>query len=334
MPNAVPIVSTEYGDIEGFYYETSKDFKSDVFLGIPYAQPPINELRYEKPLPPLPWTSTLKAKEYGHQSATFKNMPVPDASEDSLTLNIMKPHQPPPPSSDPNGYPVMAFIHGGAFIAGSAANQNYADIVDRLVCHGIIVVTINYRLGPFGFFSTGDSDAPGNYGLWDQIEALKFIQKVIPAFNGNSKNVTIFGASAGAASVSWLTLAPAAKDFFSRAITMGGSAFASWAHSEEVVQHSMALANAAGCLSNAKKDSIKKCLKQKTTKEIIEAASSFIKAECRGDNINFGYFNPRFDNEIIAGTTMAEAVKNAPKKANFLGICSQEYISFVPQTFV
>uniref|UniRef100_A0A914PWF9 Carboxylesterase type B domain-containing protein n=1 Tax=Panagrolaimus davidi TaxID=227884 RepID=A0A914PWF9_9BILA len=318
-----PIVSTEYGQIEGFKYKTEKGFKSEIFLGIPFAEPPVGNLRYEKPLPPSPWTSILKAKEYGHQSITYKNQPVPDASENSLTLNIMKPLL---PSDDPFGYPVMVFIHGGAFIAGSSANHSYTEIVDRLVSQNVIVATVNYRLGPFGFFSTGDSNAPGNYGLWDQIEALKFIRKVISCFNGNPKNITIFGASAGGASVSWLTLCPEAKDLFCRAITMGGSAFASWAHEEEdLLQHSKLLAKAAGC-SDSK--NIKECMKQKSAKEILAAASTFIKSEVRGDSVNFGYFYPRFDGEFVNGNTMEEAVKNAPKKANFLGICSQEYSSF------
>jgi carboxylesterase type B len=249
--------------------------------------------------------------------------PKNSSSEDCLTLNIMKPAS---PSSDPAGYPVMFFIHGGAFIVGSSADMTHTEISDRLVSRGVIVVTINYRLGPFGFFT--DSEAPGNYGLWDQVEALKFNAKIISSFNGNPKNVTIFGASAGAASVSWLTLSPATKGLFARAITMGGSAFCPWAHFEDdVLEFSKKLAKALNCSGTSSKE-VKECLKGKTTKEIEEATSTFVKGAVRGDGVNFCYFCPRLDNDFVKGSTMSEVVKNAPKTVNFLGMCSQEYIAF------
>uniref|UniRef100_A0A914R0N2 Carboxylesterase type B domain-containing protein n=1 Tax=Panagrolaimus davidi TaxID=227884 RepID=A0A914R0N2_9BILA len=319
-----PIVSTEYGKIEGLIYTSSKGFRTEVFLGIPFAQPPINELRFEKPIPPTPWKTPLKAKTIGSPCSTYtaSSMFGP-TSEDCLTLNILKPET---PSNDPNGYPVMVSIHGGAFIFGSAEFFPYTKAIETLVSQGIIVVTINYRLGPFGFFTTGDSNAPGNYGLWDQVEALKFIQKVIHDFNGNPKEVTIFGVSAGGASCSWLSLSPTTKDLFNRAIIMSGSASAPWASAEDdLVESSSKLIAAANCSQNS---NIKECLKGKSTAEIQAATSSFIDHGLRGDSINFGYFYPRFDMDFVKASNMKEAIKKAPKKANLQGVCSQEHNTF------
>uniref|UniRef100_A0AC34GYF0 Carboxylic ester hydrolase n=1 Tax=Panagrolaimus sp. ES5 TaxID=591445 RepID=A0AC34GYF0_9BILA len=319
---ASPIVTTEYGTIEGINYETSSGYKSEMFLGIPFAQPPINELRFEKPLPPIPWTTPLQAKALGVQCATYPDTLAPNGKEDCLTLNIIKPAE---PSEDPEGYAVMVWIHGGAFVIGSAVDIDHEETAERMVSHGIIFVSINYRLGPFGFFSTGTSDAPGNYGLWDQVEALKFIQKVIAAFGGNPKVVTIFGGSAGGASVSWLSLNPATKDLFARAIPMSGSALAPWASGEDVVETSEKLILATGCQESSNK---KECLKAKSMDEIKEATAKFAKDILKSDNINFANFHPRIDGEFFQGLTVEEAIQKAPKKDHFMGICSQEYSVF------
>uniref|UniRef100_A0A914PUA6 Carboxylic ester hydrolase n=1 Tax=Panagrolaimus davidi TaxID=227884 RepID=A0A914PUA6_9BILA len=320
--NVNPIVTTEYGKIEGINYETPNGFKTEMFLGIPFAKPPINELRFEKPLPPTPWTSTLHAKSLKSRCATYPDIMTSDGSEDCLTLNIIKPAA---PSDDPSGYSVMVWIHGGAFVVGSAVDYNHTETAERMVSHEIIFISINYRLGPFGFFTTGTSEAPGNYGLWDQIEALKFIQKIIRDFGGNPKNVTIFGESAGGASVSWLTLNPETKDLFSRAIPMSGSALAPWAHTNEVVETSLKLIEAAGCqnLSN-----VKECLKSKSTDEIKVATSKFAKTVLKADGVNLANFHPRIDGDFFHGFCIDEAIQNAPKRDHFIGICSQEHIIF------
>uniref|UniRef100_A0AC35F7B4 Carboxylic ester hydrolase n=1 Tax=Panagrolaimus sp. PS1159 TaxID=55785 RepID=A0AC35F7B4_9BILA len=279
--NVNPIVTTKYGKIEGINYETPNGFKTEMFLGIPFAKPPINELRFEKPLPPTPWTSILHAKSLKSRCATYPDIMAPYGSEDCLTLNIIKPAA---PSDDPSGYSVMVWIHGGAFVV-----------------------------------------ALGNYGLWDQIEALKFIQKIIKDFGGNPKSVTIFGESAGGASVSWLTLNSEAKVLFSRAIPMSGSALAPWAHTDEVVETSLKLIEAAGCqnLSN-----VKECLKSKSTDEIKVATSKFAKTVLKADGVNLANFHPRIDGAFFHGFSIEEAIQKAPKRDHFFGICSQEHIIF------
>ena len=264
----------------------------------------------------------MKAKALGFQCATFPDLLAPQGIEDCLTLNIIKPRA---PSEDSKGYPVMFWIHGGAFLIGSASDYNHTVAANRLVSKGIIFVSINYRLGPFGFFSTGNSDAPGNYGLWDQVEALKFLQRIIVPFGGNPKAVTIFGESAGGASVSWLTLSSETDDLFARAIPMSGSALAIWAHTDDVLESSARLVDAVGC--GAASD-LKKCLKSKTTAEIKVATSTFAKYIFKHDNVNLAYFHPRLDGEFLHGNTLDEAIKNAPKRETFMGICSQEHVTF------
>jgi carboxylesterase type B len=273
-----------------------------------------------KPIPPTPWTSPLSAKLLGFTCATYPDFLYPDAKEDCLTLNLIKPAK---PSSNPTGYPVMVFIHGGAFSIGSSADMNHTEIAERMVTKGIIFISINYRLGPFGFFSTGNSDAPGNYGLWDQIQDLKFIQKIIGNFGGNSKAITIFGESAGGASVSWLTLTPEAKDLFARAILMSGSALAPYAHTDQVVATSEKLIETSGCKGSA---NIKKCLKQKSMTEIKEATAKFGKYMAKADLVNTLHFHPRTDKELLHGLSVEEAIKNADKKEHLIGICSLEFV--------
>uniref|UniRef100_A0A914P5N3 Carboxylic ester hydrolase n=1 Tax=Panagrolaimus davidi TaxID=227884 RepID=A0A914P5N3_9BILA len=274
---------------------------------------------YTKPLPPDPWTTPLQAKSLKPQCATYPDMLAPNGIEDCLTLNIIRPAA---PSDNSVGYSVMVWIHGGAFVIGSASDYNCSETAERMVSKGIIFVSINYRLGPFGFFSTGDLDAPGNYGLWDQVQALKFIQKIIGAFGGNSKSVTIFGESAGGGSVSWLTLTPEAKDLFARAIPMSGSALAPWAHTDDVISTSKQLIEETGCEESK---NVKKCLKSKSMEEIKKATAKFARFVLKSDGVNLAAWHPRIDGEFLHGLTVEQAIVKAPKKDHFMGICGLEH---------
>uniref|UniRef100_A0AC35F4U4 Carboxylesterase type B domain-containing protein n=1 Tax=Panagrolaimus sp. PS1159 TaxID=55785 RepID=A0AC35F4U4_9BILA len=218
--NSNAIISTIYGKIEGFHHTTPSGFKTEIFLGIPYAAPPVRSLKFEKPLPPTPWTSTLQAKAFGPACATLPKFSPPTASEDCLFMNIIKPAT---PSPNTNGYPIMLWIHGGGFLVGSSENYPFEETAERIVKNGVIFISIIFRQGAFGFFSDVDSDAAGNNGLWDQIQALKFIQKNAKGFDGNPKNVTLFGQSSGAIAVSLLSLSPKTENLFQRTILMSGS---------------------------------------------------------------------------------------------------------------
>jgi para-nitrobenzyl esterase len=224
-------VVTESGAISGV-----RESGLSVYKGIPFATPPLGDLRWRPPVPVAPWTATRKADAFAPACMqTGVSMPgetPPAVSEDCLYLNIWSPANAetelktktvPPP------LPVLVWIYGGGYINGSAAMPLYWG--DRLAQKGVVVVTIAYRLGPLGFLAhpelTRESPhhSSGNYGLMDQIAALEWIQRNIAAFGGDPKNVTIAGQSSGSISVSILMASPRAKGLFQRAIGESGGLF-------------------------------------------------------------------------------------------------------------
>jgi para-nitrobenzyl esterase len=191
------------------------------FLGIPYASAPAGPLRFRPPVPPRPWTDALDARAYGPTAPQARaEGPVarllPEVlipGDDYLNLNVW--------TADPDGArPVMVFIHGGSFSGGSGAISTYNG--SRFARHGVVLVTINYRLGADGFGWFGDGTP--NLGLLDQVAALAWVRDNIAAFGGDPANVTIFGESAGAMSVCTLIAMPAATGLFRRAIAQSGAA--------------------------------------------------------------------------------------------------------------
>jgi len=199
------------------------------FLGIPYAAPPVGNLRWKPPAAAASWTGVRKATEFGNHCMQGKvygdmNFRDPGGSEDCLFLNVWVP-------TKPSGakLPVMVWIYGGGFAAGSTseARQDGAHLAQQ----GVIVVSMNYRLGVFGFFvhpelaKESGHNAAGNYGLLDQTAALRWVHENIAAFGGDPGNVTIFGESAGSFSVSAQMASPLAKGLFQKAIGESGGAF-------------------------------------------------------------------------------------------------------------
>ena len=215
-----PIVRTEQGFVEGIH-----DGDVNIFRGIPYAAPPVGPLRWRPPQPASPWQGKLNASRFGaacpqasvHKAAWAQ---VGNKSEDCLFLNIWRP-------AKPGKYPVMLFLHGGGFTYGSSGVSLYDGT--KLANHGVIVVTANYRLGLLGFFAhpaltrERGGDASGNYGIMDQIAALRWIRGNIAAFGGDPDNVTLFGESAGAISVQLLMGSSEAAGLFHRAISQSGA---------------------------------------------------------------------------------------------------------------
>ena len=217
------IVQTKTGKIEG----SRRANGGAEFLGIPYAQPPVGNLRWREPAPLQPWSDTRKATKFGAPCAQpvlgdWNRHDSETSSEDCLFLNVITPSW---PASD--RLPVMFWIHGGANAGGTASSQLYKD--GTLVSHGVILVTINYRLNIFGFLShpelTRESSyhASGNYALMDQIAGLRWVRDNIAQFGGDPNNVTVFGQSAGAQDTSLLMTSPLAKGLFHRAIIQSGS---------------------------------------------------------------------------------------------------------------
>ncbi|ELU17172.1 hypothetical protein CAPTEDRAFT_141788 [Capitella teleta] len=194
------------------------------FKGIPYAQPPTGNRRLRPPEPLKLWQGQRDASKYGpicHQNTdAMKNIPhkavIPDEqSEDCLQLNVWT------PSLDPSANKaVMVWIHGGGFAGGWSSMY---EGVALAAYEDVVFVSINYRCGLLGFLSTGDEVIPGNYGLLDQMEALRWISKYIRKFGGNPDNVTILGQSAGGISCAMLLVSEAAQGLFHRAICQSGT---------------------------------------------------------------------------------------------------------------
>ncbi|MGH8295786.1 MAG: carboxylesterase/lipase family protein, partial [Steroidobacteraceae bacterium] len=218
-----PRVQTRDGSIEGIAQNGV-----DIFRGIPFAAPPLGERRWRAPQPVKPWGGILLAKHYRAACMQMEmyppGSPAEPVSENCLYLNIWKPM-----TASPTPLPVMVWIYGGGLTNGSAAVPLYAG--DQLARRGVIVVTANYRLGVFGFLALPALSAQskhhssGNYGLLDQIAALKWVRRNIAAFGGDPDNVTVFGQSSGSISISALTASPLAKGLFQKAIGESGALF-------------------------------------------------------------------------------------------------------------
>jgi para-nitrobenzyl esterase len=219
---------TADGVLEGV---VSADGKVRTFKGIPYAAPPVGPLRWKPPQPVQPWTGVRRAVEYpprSMQGRIYSDMVFHDEgpSEDCLYLNLWM------PADNPQAkLPVMVWIHGGGFIAGSSSEPRQD--AGNLSKKGVMVVSLNYRLGVFGFFAHPElatesgHGASGNYGLLDQVAALEWVKRNIATFGGDPDNVTLFGESAGSLSVSALMASPLAQGLFHRAIGESGAFFGS-----------------------------------------------------------------------------------------------------------
>jgi para-nitrobenzyl esterase len=218
--------STEQGVVHG---KTIDDGKVKAFLGLPYAAPPVGDLRWKAPMPPTAWKGVRDATQFDHRCEQW---PIwadylfldPGPSEDCLYLNVYAPAD----ATAASKLPVMFWIHGGGYTAGAGSEPRYTN--SALVPRGVVLVTINYRLGAFGFLAAkelaaeGDGHA-GNYGLMDMVAALRWVKQNIGSFGGDPGNVTIFGESAGSFAVSTLLAVPDARGLFHKAIGESGAAF-------------------------------------------------------------------------------------------------------------
>ncbi|XP_044750331.1 uncharacterized protein LOC123310753 [Coccinella septempunctata] len=224
-----PTTITTNGRVVGINMLSRKGRTFSAYRGIPYAKPPVGPLRFKEPREPEKWNHTLFATEDAPKCAQknylFGNQMV-EGSEDCLYINVYTPvldlHK-----SPKKLLPVMVFIHWGGFFTGTARSDYLGP--EYLMDKDVVLVTFNYRLGVLGFFSTYDDASPGNFGLKDQNLALRWVKKNIKHFGGSSRKVTLFGQSAGGASVHYHMLSKSSRNLFQRAISESGTALALWA---------------------------------------------------------------------------------------------------------
>ena len=229
IPPHAPVVQTKSGAVRGKVEALPHGKSVYEYLGIPFAEPPIGKLRFAAPVAVKRWLDVRDAVEYGAKcpqtplgsfgALNFTSAPEP-MREDCLFLNVFV-----PVTSDKSKLAVMVFIHGGAFTIGSSSEYPSGILAGF---NDVIVVTVNYRLGILGFFNIPGSEMKGNYGMLDQVLALKWVQQNIGEFGGDPEKVTIFGESAGGISVSLHLISPLSQGLFQRAIIESGPPSLAW----------------------------------------------------------------------------------------------------------
>lgn len=271
-----PVAQTKKGMLWGTIEESRGGQRILAFRGIRHVQAPVGVLRWKPPVPGPQWEGIKEAKFNGHvcpQHMYYK----PDiwiGKEDCLWLNVF--------TRDlvlKKRRPVIVWIHGGNFVRGSAADYE----PDYLLDEDIVLVTIQYRLGMFGFFSTEDSNAPGNYGMLDQVAALQWVRANIHAFSGDPQRVTIMGQQAGGASVHYHMLSPMSRGLFNQAISMSGSALCWWASIKRSLEKAKKMARLFKCPYNTKdnnddpetKMKMLHCLKEKDMESLMNTHPNF-----------------------------------------------------------
>lgn len=256
-----PVVPTSQGLVSGKMVNAVR-----TYLGIPYATPPVGELRWQAPQPPANWIGTRDGSQYNDRCAQPNSLLSPASSnEDCLYLNVHVPHD-----IGSNKLPVMVWLHGGAFLSGSAAEYDMSALAQK---GRAVVVSLNYRLGAFGFFRQPELMAQGqstNLGLQDQQAALRWVQSQIGRFGGDASRVTIFGESAGGVSVCLHMVSPQSKGLFHRAISQSGPCDLLTTSTPATMQaQSVALGTQLGCPEGPGQLS---CMRQKSADELMRAS--------------------------------------------------------------
>ncbi|CAH1784832.1 unnamed protein product [Owenia fusiformis] len=274
------VVETQLGHVRGIVQHALDNTKPVyAFYSIPYAEPPIGRNRFQPPKPAKPWTGVKDATKIGkfciqhyamfNEACSLLKLPLmqPDNpefySEDCLELDIYTPNV--------NAQlPVMFWIHGGGFTTGSGHVYNGTALS---ALNDVVVVSINYRLSYLGFLSTGDKLLPGNMGLKDQVEALKWVKQNIRAFGGDPDRVTIFGESAGSWSVASHLVSPMSKDLFKYAILQSGSILSDKVTNENPAENFNEIAESLECTNGTRNDLIE-CVRQTPVDDIEKAIAT------------------------------------------------------------
>ncbi|EHA99842.1 Carboxylesterase 3 [Heterocephalus glaber] len=336
-----PVVDTMHGKVLGKYVSLDGFAQPvAVFLGVPFAKPPLGSLRFAPPEPAEPWSSVKNTTLYPPMCSqdavagqvlselfTNRKEDIPlKFSEDCLYLNIYTPAD----LTKKSRLPVMVWIHGGGLVVGGASTY---DGVPLSAHENIVVVTIQYRLGIWGFFSTGDEHSRGNWGHLDQVAALHWVQDNIANFGGNPGSVTIFGESAGSQSVSVLVLSPVAKNLFHKAISESGVALIAALFRKDIKPLAEKIAVTAGCKTTTSAIMVH-CLRQKTEDELLETTlkMNFFSVDFFGDPREGHPFLPT----VVDGVVLSKTPKEILEEKNFhtipyiVGINKQEFGWILP----
>nr|XP_056722796.1 cholinesterase-like [Euleptes europaea] len=326
------VVVTSSGPIKGKRLQVGSGSVT-AYLGVPYAEPPLGKLRFQKPLPHQPWSQVLEATSFGNSCSQFLLHDFPDASvwavnpplsEDCLFLNIWMPH--PRPSAP---LPVLVWIHGGGYCTGASSLDLYNG-ASLAAEENLIVISLNYRLGALGFLSLPPS-APGNVGLLDQQLALKWVKENAASFGGDPAQVTLLGQSAGAASVGFHLLSPGSQPLFAQAVLQSGSVNAvwSWSSPEEAKQKALVLGQTLGCTQD-NDAAVVTCLQGKD----VAGFSQYELSELNTTIFLNLPFVPTTDGEFLPEDPQKLLEPGRiPNKPILIGITSDEGSTFVPYTF-
>ncbi|XP_055912379.1 esterase-5B-like [Eupeodes corollae] len=289
-----PIVQLPNGKIRGRNHGHYLSFES-----IPYAEPPINENRLEAPKPfSGSWSdirdATIAPVKCMQWDQFLFTDDLLDGQEDCLTVNIYTPS-----IGGNKTYPVLVLIHGGAFMFGTAAQSGHDYIMKN---QNLVVVKMNYRLGPLGFLSTEDDVISGNFGLKDQLLAMEWTKANVALFNGNPESITAFGFSAGAASVHLHMLNKNFEKIAKGAVSLSGTSFNDWTIMRNPARRAIALAKHLDCPTDSSSE-IKTCLKEKNAADIVRAVRKLQ---------NIGYnpclvFGPVIESKTVSNAFLSES---------------------------
>ncbi|XP_073975537.1 carboxylic ester hydrolase-like [Rhodnius prolixus] len=271
------IVNTTQGQLRGREFKSRNGRKVAAFSGIPFAKPPLGQLRFQDPQPPESWAGVRDAYNFGSicVQIPFIYPPVETTklgNEDCLYLSVYSPALKPSKL-----LPVIFYISGGGFNFGSGEIDKTPEY---FMDYDVVVVMHNYRLGPFGFISMEDDILAGNMGMKDQVMALEWVRKNIANFGGDPEQVTLIGESAGGASVSYHMYSPMSRGLFHRAISQAGTALSCWATIPPGVARSQAiyLAKKFNCSVDSSQ-MILDCLRTINAYELIESSTQYISGD-------------------------------------------------------
>ncbi|CAJ0929620.1 unnamed protein product, partial [Mesorhabditis belari] len=302
-----PLVITKYGPVVGTTYTTTNGAKVSEFIGVPFAAPPIGNLRFEKPQPPIPWTAPKNVVAYQPACVPCEREQY-TFSEDCLYLNIWT------PSLNNTLFPVVIYIHDGGYRQGSGVMNN-RQMREIYAQNGIVFISIQYRVGFLGFMTLNDTRLPANLGLWDQNMALRWVQENIGKFGGDSKRVTIWGTSAGSSSVGQHTLSPKSQGLFQQAFEQSASPIAAFARGNENVEFAMNTIIQLGCSTHG---DVKSCLCTKSLDEFFNVSQA-----CHYNDLTIFAVSPMIDGDFFTEQP-EQAIQNAPVIPTLIGLNSNE----------